>query len=312
MDICLWDKCNNNCSICTNPDKPWLSFNGLPEEGYDYEVLIKRIKRLKEKIAASDAIILTGGEPTLHPRFLDILNFFRQNFPQQEIRILTNGRHFFYRDFTKNVLGIDNLNLAVSLYGPNAKIHDGVTRTKNSFEQTVKGLENLLSYKNNKQTVEIRTVISRPSYEHLGQILNLIKRRFSSVDRVILIFMEIEGQADKNFKSVGISYSQAKLSLEKIYPLFNNFKELRLYHFPLCTLDSRFWPFIWRTLPANEVTFASLCNQCQYRKYCLGIHKGYLKKIGDKEFRPIKENFIIQATNDFYHPIREVKSNLKK
>jgi len=306
MDICLWDKCNNNCLMCTNPDRPWLSLNGLPEEGYDYEILIKRIKRLKEKITSSDAIILTGGEPTLHPRFLDIFRFICQNFPQQEIRILTNGRRFFYKDFTKSVLEADNLNIAVSLYGPTAKINDGITRVKNSFKQTIKGLENLLLYKNNNQIIEIRTVISQLSYQHLGQILDLIKKRFSSIDRVILIFMEIEGQADKNFKTVGISYSRVRPYLEKLYPLLNSFKELRLYHFPLCTLKSKFWPFVWRTLPTEEVAFASSCNQCQYKKYCLGIHNGYLEKLGSKEFSPIKENLFIQETGDFYHPIKGI------
>lgn len=306
MDICLWDKCNNKCSMCTNPDRPWLSPNGLPEEGYDYEILIGRIKRLKEKITSSDAVILTGGEPTLHPRFLDVFRFVCQNFPQQEIRILTNGRRFFYKDFTKSVLEADNLSIAVSLYGPTAKINDGITRTKNSFEQTTKGLENLLLYRNNNQIIEIRTVISQLSYQYLGQILDLIKKRFSSVDRVILIFMEIEGQADKNFKTVGISYSQVRPYLEKLYPLFSSFKELRLYHFPLCALKSEFWPFVWRTLPAEEVAFVSPCKQCQYKKYCLGIHKGYLEKLGGKEFNPIKDELLIQKTGDFYHPIKGV------
>jgi len=69
MDICLWDKCNNNCLMCTNPDRPWLSLNGLPEEGYDYEILIKRIKRLKEKITSSDAIILTNSSSSFFGYF---------------------------------------------------------------------------------------------------------------------------------------------------------------------------------------------------------------------------------------------------
>lgn len=50
-------------------------------------------------------------------------------------------------------------------------------------------------------------------------------------------------------------------------------------------------------------------NRCQYKKHCFGIHKGYLEKVGNKEFSPIKENFVIQETNDFYHPIREIKFN---
>ena len=309
MDICVWDKCNSNCLMCTNPDLPWRSSDGLIGEGYDYEILIERIKRQKDKISVFDSIRLTGGEPTLHPRFLDIFKFICDNFPEQEIRILTNGRRFSYKNFTKNVLKAKKLNIAVSLCGPTSEIHDKITRTKNSFKQTIKGLENLLFYKKENQIIEIRIVITKLSYKYLNQILNLIKRRFSLVDRVIIIFMEIEGQADKNFKTVGTSYHQAKPYVEELYSFVDDFKELRFYHFPLCILGFKFWPFIWRTLPPEEVSFIPSCEQCRYKEYCLGIHKGYLEKIGDKEFKPIKRNLFIKKTNDFYHPIAQVNKN---
>lgn len=306
MDICVWDKCNNNCLMCTNPDLPWRASDGSIGEGYDYESLIKRLKKQKKEIRASDSIRLTGGEPTLHPRFLDVFKFICKNFPEQEIRVLTNGRRFFYKNFAKKVLEADNLNIAVSLYGPTPKIHNKITRAKNSFEQTIKGLENLLFYKKDNQIIEIRTIISKLSYKHFDEILSLIKKRFPTVDRVIVIFMEIEGQADKNFKTVGISYARAKPYVEKLYPFLNDFKELRFYHFPLCTLKPKFWPFVWRTLPKEEVAFVSACKQCKYKKYCLGVHKDYLKKIGSAEIKPIKKDFIIQKTGDVYHPISKV------
>ena len=28
MDICVWDKCNNRCLMCTNPDRPWPNWDG--------------------------------------------------------------------------------------------------------------------------------------------------------------------------------------------------------------------------------------------------------------------------------------------
>jgi len=192
------------------------------------------------------------------------------------------------------------------LYGPTSEIHDAITRTKNSFEQTISGLKNILTYRKEDQSVEIRTVISKLSYKYLDQILSLIKIHFSSVDRVILIFIEHEGQAVKNSKSVNLSYSKVRPYLDKIYPFLNSFKELRLYHFPLCTVDLKFWPLVWRTLPDKEVIFISSCNQCKYKKYCLGIHKDYLNKVKGKEFKPIKDDLIIEETGDFYHPIIKV------
>lgn len=295
--------------MCTNPDLPWVSEDGRADEGYDYQVLIERTKRLKEKIKPDDAVILTGGEPTLHPRFLDIFWFVRENFPRQEVRILTNGRRFAYQDFAREIMKAKNLNIAVSLYGPNPAIHDKITQAKDSFNQTVKGLENILNLKKENQITEIRTVISRFSYQHLNEILNLIKSKFHSVDRVILIYLETEGQAGKNLDKVWVPYSKIRPSLEKVYPWFSSFNELRLYHFPLCVLDYKFWPFVWRTLPEKETEFIETCEQCRYRKYCLGIHRDYPNKIKSGEFKPIKKKLNIKESDDFYHPIIAVKEN---
>jgi len=295
--------------MCTNPDGPWRNFDGTIGEGYGFDVLTQRIKKIKKNIDPSEAIILTGGETTLHPRFLDILKFVRKTFPKQEVRVLTNGRSFFYRDFTKRVLETKNLNLAISLYGPTAKIHDTITRTKNGFEQTIRGIENVLACRGEDQSVEIRTVVTKLSYKHINEILNLISLKFPSIDRVIVIFMEIEGQAIKNKKASSISYSKVKPYIKKTYQFLNILREIRFYHFPLCMIEPKFWPSVWRTLPNKEVSYISVCDKCKYKKYCLGIHNEYLKNIGDKEFKPIKKDLIIQETNNYYHPIAGLEIN---
>lgn len=306
MDICVWDKCNNFCVMCTNPDKPWISSDGQPEQGYEYKVLIERIKRLKNRVKSNDAVILTGGEPTLHPQFLDVLKFVRKTFPKQELRILTNGRMFSYLGFAQEVLKTEKIHLAVSLYGPTPEIHESVTRAKNSFEQTVKGLKNILANIKKDQSIEIRIVISKLSYKYLEQFLNLTNVHFPSVGRIIFIFIEHEGQAAKNLKSVHLTYSKVRPYLNKIYPFFSQSREIRLYHFPLCTIDPKFWPFVWRTLPDKEVTFIPSCRKCKYKKYCLGIHRDHPNKVKGGEFNPVKDDLVIEATGDFYHPIIKV------
>ena len=60
-DLELTEQCNLSCSFCYNSQKPIIS--GLAS---------KIIKRLAE--ANVMEIILTGGEPMIHPQFKDILN----------------------------------------------------------------------------------------------------------------------------------------------------------------------------------------------------------------------------------------------
>jgi len=305
MDICLWDKCNNHCLMCTNPERSWPAWDGSFK--YDYKSLIKRIKKAEKKIKTYDSIYLTGGEPTLHPRFPDILKYISNHFPEQKIKLLTNGRIFSYQDFAKKILEItDNLDIELSLYGPNSKIHEAVTRTPDSFNQTIKGLENLLTYKKQGQLVNVRFVITGISYKYLTEFLKLLKGRLFSIDRVMLIFWEIENQAVKNIKTIEVTYGQVRPYLEKVSSLLRDFKDIRLYHFPLCTLPEKFWPYLWRTLPKNEVIFNIFCKQCQYQKYCLGIPKKYFKIMGAKEFNPIKKNLVIKETDNVYQPIKKV------
>jgi len=305
MDICVWDKCNNNCLMCTNPDRPWPAWDGSFD--YSYESLIKRIKKSEKEIKTYDSIYLGGGEPTLHPAFLKVLNFVSKNFPKQRIKLLTNGRKFLYRDFTKEVLSItNNLDIELSIYGPNKKAHEAVTRASNSFEQTMQGLKNLLDYKKEDQLINVRFVITKLSYKSLEEFLKLMGERFSSTDRIMIIFWEVENQAVKNIKAVKVTYNQVSPYLGKLYPLLGNFKEIRLYHFPLCALSEKFWPYVWRTLDKDEVIFNSSCAKCQYRKYCLGIPKEYSKHMGIKEFKPIKENFNIKERKNIYQPILSI------
>lgn len=298
--ISIWNKCNNNCLMCSNPSD---LRSKKSNKNYSFEKIVQRVKCLELK---DDKINLTGGEPTIHPKFFEILNQIRKKFPHTRIEIDTNGRRFFYKEFTQKLLNLQNLNLVISLHGYDAKTHDLITRTPGSFEQTIKGLFNLLKYRNSSHQVELRIIITKITCQNTTKILKFFKDNFSQVDRVVIIFMEMEGQAGENFKIVGLTHSQFQTFIPKIAKWIPEFKGFRFYHFPLCTIEYSLWKYVWRTLPNYEVTFLPQCETCLYKKYCLGIHKDYLKKIGGKEFKPIKKKYIIKETGNFYRPIKDV------
>lgn len=268
--------------------------------------------KIKEKIKLDDAIYLTGGEPTLHPRFLDVLKYLSQNFPKQKITLLTNGRRFFYKDFTREVLGINkDLDIDVSLHGPTDYVYDKITRAPGSFKQTIKGLENLLLYRT-RQSIGIRFVITKLSYKYIPRFLEMVKKNLPSVDKIMFLFWEPEGQAIKNLKAVKITYGQVKPYLEKIQPLLKHLKSIRFYHFPLCTIPEGLWPYTWRTLRPDEIDFVKECDKCSCKDYCLGIHKDYLKYMGKKDFKPINKKIKLKLGSNFHHPINRVLSDRLK
>jgi len=303
VDICLWNRCNNNCIMCTNP----IGFqNSQDAKKYTYEKIIERVKGFKERLRITkENINLTGGEPTIHPHFLELLKWFRNNFPQNRIVIATNGRRFCYSSFAKEALKINNVIWEVSFHGWNKKSYETITLAPNGFNQVVKGIYNILKYRNDSHEVELRIVIIKQNYQSLDKILNFVYKHFLGVDRVVLMFEEIEGRCEKNFKFVGITYSEVKNILEKnVKKWAGKFKELRLYHFPLCVLNYSLLKYVWRTLSKDEVSFLPICQECLYKKYCLGIHKGYLKMVGGNEFRPVKKKMNIKLDGrNYFHPI---------
>jgi len=303
MIICLWNKCNCQCMMCTNP----IDFG--ESNLYTQDFVKRRIEGIGQKLKENEEILFTGGEPTIHPQFLEILKFTRNIYPNNRIEVLSNGRRFAYKDFTYRVMQMPNLTLMISLAGYNSETHNKVTCSQGSFQQTIEGMNNIFSLLRPSldQKVEIRIVITKINYKYLTKILDLVKKKFFLADRVILIFLEIEGRSKENFSQVGLTYKQFKPYLKGIYPYFSKFRELRLYHFPLCVLPSKFWPHVWRTLPEEEVAFPPSCKRCLYKEHCLGIHEGYLETVGAKEFKPLDLKFKLKLSDNFHRPILDIK-----
>ncbi|OGF25552.1 hypothetical protein A2331_01665 [Candidatus Falkowbacteria bacterium RIFOXYB2_FULL_34_18] len=305
MDLCIWDKCNNRCVMCTNPYPSWPAWDGSFD--YDYNSLIGRLEKEKDRFLAGDSIYLTGGEPTIHPNFLEIIKYLESNFKKQTIKLLTNGRRFCYGDFAKDFLNINpNTEIDVSLHGHDRASHDGIVGIRGGFKQAFEGIGNLLKNKKNSQIVGVRFVITKLSYKSISQFLEKIYKCYPDIDRVILIFWEAEAQAVENLEKIKIDFDKVHPYLDQAYDSVVRFKEFRLYHFPLCALHEKFWPHTWITLPDYEVFYPNFCNNCNYQKYCMGVQKTYKKFIGLKELGSVKKNIKIVKTGDPHHPIRSV------
>lgn len=305
MDICLWDKCNNKCVMCTNPVGSWEAWDGSFD--YDYASLKKRTLKDRQKFEDDDTIYLTGGEPTIHPDFLRFIDFLSNEFPGKRIVLLTNGRRFCYEKFAKDLLDRNlNIEIHVSLYGHNESVHEKITQVKGSYDQSIVGIQNLLKHKKPEQVLAVRHVLSSVSYKYIKNFLELIVDEIPLVDRVILMFWEIEAQAESNFDYLKLKYSDTVDFIKEVSCFLDKINEISLYHFPLCQINESLWPVVWCTWPEHEITWLPVCKQCQVKKYCVGIHKAYLKNIGDKEFKPIKNKRNIKESGNIYQPIKAV------
>ena len=85
--------CNDNCQFCFNKKL----INKAPS--LSFKEICKKYKIAKKKWNIRQ-VILSGGEPTLHPEFFEIMNFFL-NQTKTQISLNTNGLKFTEKYFAK-------------------------------------------------------------------------------------------------------------------------------------------------------------------------------------------------------------------
>lgn len=101
----------------------------------DINSLKKSLLILKEQQIFLKNIVLTGGEPLLHPNFLNICFLIREIFPDLQISIFTNG--LLIKQLNKeelNFLKKINIEFSISLY-PDLKIYQQVTEVINFLKK---------------------------------------------------------------------------------------------------------------------------------------------------------------------------------
>ena len=309
-DFPIWPQCNIGCVFCSNPVEGYretteqYSYEKLKQKLLEYKAGQPRFLKFDE---VRDYFNLTGGEPTLHPEFLKVLALVRSEFPKNLIRLLTNGRLFAYEDFARRVFGVAQapFEIAVPMFGHDAKTHESISRAPGSFAQTTQGLRHIAAHRRPGQSVEIRIIMTRVQARYLEGLLDYLADEFPWVDRVVFLYQEIEGFAELYRDRLVMPMSEVAALLDAQDARLARFKEARLYHFSLCAVPTRQWPRVWNTLAGLKIDHAPACGACVYRDQCVGVHKSYLRHAGAPDIKTIRrKRRDASETGDRYHPFR--------
>ena len=308
-DFAIWPDCNIGCVFCSNPVE---GFRGTNEK-YTLDVITRKIKEYKEGHrrvlkfdGVSDYFNLSGGEPTLNPDFLKILGHIRKEFPSRLIRLLTNGRMFAYEKFCKTVFSVggDNFEAAIPVFGYDSKTHESISRAPGSFENTMDGLRHALDERKGNQKIEVRVILTRIQVKFLDGLVDMLLERFPDIDRLCFLFVEVEGFAEKFRDRLMFPMSECATHVDRNYEKLLKLKEVRLYHFPLCTLPTRLWPFVHNTLSDIKLEENhEECGKCFYKESCVGVHRSYMKYMGAPDIKAITDERPVTLTGDRYHPV---------
>ncbi|MGH7436948.1 MAG: radical SAM protein [Polyangiaceae bacterium] len=154
--------CNDHCIFCLDA----LAHDGTVRDRDD----VKR-QILDGRRKGATRLILSGGEPTIHPNFVDFVRL-GQKSGYAKIQTVTNGRLFAYGTFLKRALDEGLSEITFSLHGPNAKVHDALVGTKGAFDEEMAGLTAALS--DGRPIVNVDIVVNRGNVKQLPEMLRML------------------------------------------------------------------------------------------------------------------------------------------
>lgn len=157
--------CNQRCIFCLDA---W-NHNGTYVDTEQLEQYIELGMKL-----GSERLILSGGEPTIHPDYVRLVRHGR-SVGYDWIQTVTNGMMFAYPEFTRKVLqaGLDEM--TVSIHGHTPKLQDRLVGVKGAFDKAIQGIRNVQALSGGKTVINIDIVINKQNIPYLRETIDLFR-----------------------------------------------------------------------------------------------------------------------------------------
>ncbi|MCB9778813.1 MAG: radical SAM protein [Alphaproteobacteria bacterium] len=124
--------CNSRCLFCLDADTPRNVY--IPVDDVKAE-----LRRGIEQLGA-DKVIISGGEATLHPQFVELVRYAKQDLGYDRVQTVTNGTMLADRDFYVACRDAGLGEITFSLHGHTEDLHDWLTQTPGGFKKLMKGM----------------------------------------------------------------------------------------------------------------------------------------------------------------------------
>ncbi|MBL9099957.1 MAG: radical SAM protein [Myxococcales bacterium] len=196
--------CNNNCIFCMEEDRDgrYVVNSATTDES---------VRWILGRHDAYEEVCFTSGEPTTNPRLGHWIAMARRA-GARCISVMTNGRALSYDRYTRALLGAGLNRVYISIHGHEQKLHEGLTRTPGSFDQTVAGIDTVARYLRHGVALHTSTVVTRRNLPHLGDIYAFL--RGHGVQQVVFNVMQANGRANTYFEQLFPTYTEIAAAAE--------------------------------------------------------------------------------------------------
>lgn len=266
-NIFFGSECNNTCVFCEARD----------------EARTQSLKELVAQVDGMDSIenlVLSGGEPTLHRDLIALISHARRR-GAKRIKLITNGRRLADMDFLTDVVEAGCRLFEVKIEGSGPEVHETVTGAANSFEQTLRGLDNLGKLAESESYdgglfVAARVGVNSKNLDDLVPIISMATS--FGMDRIVLARRGADFPMGEGSFLVANALKLA--TLNRIWSACEGFPPCLMTgcerHVseclqPICRGGKK---------PGG-------CRQCDFADICAGPPPDYIQKRGAKEFRAV-------------------------
>ena len=309
--------CNNNCVFCMEEDRDGRYVNNSA-------MTFERVRWILEQQRGAEEACFTSGEPTLREDLPQMLSMARQlGYPK--LSIMTNGRRLSHLPYAAALVKAGLNRVYISVHGHTQKLHEGLTRTPQSFAQTVAGIESAAKLRRYGVELHTSTVLTDRNLPHLLEIYRFL--RGLGVEQVVFNVMQANGRADTYFDQIFPSYTEIAQEFRRFLAAVGEARpQAFLVDIPLCATEGipdfnrgfvekyEHYDLLTETkLPGLDLevrapkegkgkglvlvarddldqalrTKRAECASCRYDASCEGVWSNYTRRKGWVEFAPI-------------------------
>ncbi|PKN45691.1 MAG: hypothetical protein CVU63_08545 [Deltaproteobacteria bacterium HGW-Deltaproteobacteria-20] len=271
--------CNQDCSFC------FVSTH-LPAPSVPVV-----LRAIEEAAARGARVVLSGGEPTLHPSLLEIVRHAKRvsGYP---VQLQTNAVRCADGTLAQDLreAGLDEV--FVSLHGATTATSEAITRAPGTHERTLRGLDRLHAT-GMSITVNFVTCAS-----NMGELVALVGQCAERWPRARLNvsfvapatdLVPTDEQTIPRLTDVLPHVVAAVEAAEKLGVSIGGFASM--CGMPRCLVPERIsasWTSVPEGLNRGEFVQPTPCRPCAARPSCLGLRRRYLEMYGDEELRPMR------------------------
>ena len=270
--------CNHFCGFCSNPTTPYV---------HTFETM----KVLVDDFVARGyfGVILTGGEPTLHPELPRIAGYARDQ--GLHVRMITNGHRLADEAFARDLAEAGLRHVHVSIYSTRPGVEERLRGQPRTLERAFAALENAQRF---GITININSVINKLNQDHLDETIAYFIEHHPYVRHFVWNNLDPSmGRAEVNQDEFTPTLAGFEASLHRALSLLHaTGRTFRVERVPLCYMTDFAWAStetrkivkgeerIVHFLDAKQTVrqtdwghvYAEACGVCSLRTICGGLY----------------------------------------